>query len=137
MRRDQSWQSLTLSLLRFVAGLCFLEHGMAKLFGFPPVAAYLTGPLPPLILAAGLIETIGGALVLVGLLTRPAALLMSGEMAIGYFMEHLPKSFFPLLNGGEAAVLCCFVFLYLAVAGGGPISLDALLASRRSGLARV
>lgn len=125
-------QPAALSLLRFVAGLCFLEHGTAKLFGFPPVAHYLTGHLPPLILAAGVIEVIGGALVTIGLLTRPAAFLTSGEMAIAYFKGHAVKSAFPLLSGGDAAVLYCFIFLYLAVAGGGLISLDRVLPSRHS-----
>jgi putative oxidoreductase len=124
-------QPFTLSLLRFVVGICALEHGTAKLFGFPPVEHYLAGHLPPLILAAGLIEVIGGALVAIGLLTRPAAFLMSGEMAVAYFKAHAIKSFFPLLNGGEAAVLYCFILLYLAVAGGGPISLDRRWAAAR------
>ncbi len=130
--RPNSLQPLVLSLLRFVAGLCFLEHGTAKLFGFPLVPSYPHGHLPPLLLSAGLIEFVGGALVCLGLLTRPAAFLMSGEMAIGYFMDHAPKSVFPLLNGGLGAVLYCFIFLYLAVAGGGPVSLDRLIASRRA-----
>ncbi|MEO9189879.1 MAG: DoxX family protein [Acetobacteraceae bacterium] len=136
MRPESSWQPLALSLLRFVAGLCFLQHGLAKLLGFPHVASY-PAHLPPLLLIAGIIESVGGALVLLGLLTRPAALIMSGEMAIGYFMEHFPRSAFPILNGGEAALLFCFIFLYLAAAGGGPISLDRLIASRRTTLARV
>jgi putative oxidoreductase len=122
------------SLLRFVAGLCFLEHGTAKLLGFPAVAAYSTGHLPPLILATGCIELIGGILVCVGLLTRPAAFLLSGEMAIGYFMEHLPKSIFPIVNDGDAAVLYCFIFLYLAAAGGGPAALGRVVFWRGSWL---
>ncbi len=134
MRLESPWQPYALSLLRFVAGLMFLEHGTAKLFGYPPVAAYATGHLPTFILAAGIIEAVGGALVLLGLLTRPAAFIMSGEMAIGYFMAHFPKGIFPLLNGGEGAALYCFVFLYLAASGGGPISLDRLVFSR-SGIA--
>ena len=136
MRLENPWQPYALSLLRFVAGICFLEHGTAKLFGFPPVATYLHGHLPTLILAGGIIETVGGALVLLGLLTRPAAFIMSGEMAIGYFLSHLPKAFFPIINGGDAAVLYCFIFLYLAAAGGGPISLDRLIAPRRAVPAR-
>jgi len=135
LRPESSWQPFALSLLRFVAGLCFLEHGLSKLVGFPAVAS-LPAHLPPVEVIAGFIETIGGALVVIGLLTRPAALIMSGEMAIGYFMFHNPKSFFPLLNGGEAAILFCFIFLYLATAGGGPISLDRLIASRRTAPAR-
>lgn len=140
LRFDRDWlsnwqpdlPSLVLSLLRFVVGICFLEHGTAKLLGFPPVAQYLAGHLPPLVLAAGAIELVGGALLAVGLLTRPAAFLMSGEMAIGYFKAHAVKSFFPLLNGGEAAILYCFIFLYLAVAGGGLVSLDRRLTASRN-----
>ena len=129
-----SWQPATLSLLRFVAGLAFLEHGAAKLFGFPPVASYAHG-LSPLVLAAGIIEFFGGLLVCVGLLTRPAAFIMSGEMAVGYWMAHAPKSFFPVLSGGDAALLYCFIFLYVAVAGGGAFSIDRLIAGPRSWLA--
>jgi putative oxidoreductase len=124
-------QPATLSLLRIVAGICFLEHGTAKLFGFPPVGQFLHGHLPPLEVAAGILETFGGALVFLGWFTRPAAFLLSGEMAIGYFMAHAPRSVFPALNGGDAAILYCFIFLYLAVAGGGVFSLDRLLGSRR------
>jgi putative oxidoreductase len=130
-----SWagaQAFTLSLLRFVAGLLFLEHGLSKLFGFPAPAH---GPLVGLLLAEALIETVGGFLVCIGLFTRPAAFIMSGEMAIGYFMVHLPKSPFPMLNGGGLAILFCFVFLYIAVAGGGAVSLDRLIAGPRSWLA--
>jgi putative oxidoreductase len=123
-------QPATLSLLRLVAGLCFLEHGTAKLFGFPPAAQYLHGHLAPLLIAAGILEAVGGALVFLGWFTRPAAFLLSGEMAIGYFMAHEPKSVFPLISGGDAAILYCFIFLYLAVAGGGPFSVDRLLGSR-------
>ncbi len=128
------WQSRMLSILRFVAGLCFLEHGTAKLLGFPPVGAYAHS-LPPLLVGAGFVELIGGALVLLGLLTRPAAFIMSGEMAIGYFMAHAPKSAFPVLSGGDAAILYCFIFLYLSVAGAGVWSLDRVMAGPRSWLA--
>lgn len=121
-----------LSLLRFVAGLCFLEHGLSKLFGLPVA---FPGHVAGLLLAAGLIEFIGGLLVCIGLLTRPAAFIMSGEMALGYFMAHAPKSPFPLVNGGDAAILYCFIFLYLAFAGGGEWSLDRLIAGPRSWLA--
>jgi putative oxidoreductase len=114
-----------LSILRIMVGLLFCEHGMAKLFGFPP-----HGPIqhfPDLEFFAGSIECFGGALLALGLFSRVVAFLMSGEMAIGYFMMHAPKSFFPLLNGGDAAVLYCFIFLFVAVAGPGPLCLDALL----------
>ena len=113
-----------LSLVRIMVGLLFLEHGMSKLLGFPP------GPSPSMFALswfAGVIELVGGALVVLGLFTRVAAFIMSGEMAIGYFLSHAPRGFFPMLNGGDAAILFCFIFLYFAVAGGGPWSLDRLL----------
>jgi putative oxidoreductase len=119
-----------LSILRILVGLLFCEHGTAKLFGFPP-----HGPIqhfPDLEFFAGSIECFGGALLALGLFSRVVAFLMSGEMAIGYFMMHAPKSFFPLLNAGEAAVLFCFIFLFLAVAGPGPLCLDAVLWRRRA-----
>lgn len=128
VRFANALQPYALSLLRFVAGLCFLEHGLSKFFAFP-----VAGPahLTALSLIAGLIEVIGGVLVLLGLLTRPAAFIMSGEMAIAYFMVHAPNSAFPLANGGEAAILYCFIFFYLIFAGPGRISLDRLIAWRR------
>ncbi len=128
---ERVWRPYALSLLRFVSGLCFIEHGSAKLFGFPHVATY-PAHLPPLLLAAGFIEFVGGILVCIGLLTRPAAFIMSGEMAIGYFMMHAPKSAFPLLSGGEGAILFCFIFFYLIFAGAGPISLDRLAFRHRA-----
>jgi putative oxidoreductase len=118
-----AWTPQVLSILRIVAGLLFLEHGMAKLLGFPP--SQNPGPaLFTLIWFAGAIELVGGALVTVGLYTRIAAFVMSGEMAFAYFMRHASRGFFPILNAGEAAILFCFLFLYLAVAGAGPWSLD-------------
>jgi putative oxidoreductase len=122
-------QPYMLSVLRIMAGLLFLEHGMAKLVGFPS-----HGEMPAFMELewfAGSIELIGGTLVALGLCTRAAAFIMSGEMAIGYFIFHAPRSFFPLLNGGEAAVLYCFVFLYFVFAGAGPLSLDALVWRRK------
>jgi putative oxidoreductase len=111
-----------LSILRIVAAVLFIEHGTGKLFGFPA-----GNPVPTMSLYwyAALIEVIGGILVLIGLFTRPAAFIMSGEMAFAYFMSHSPKGLYPLTNGGDAAVLFCFVFLYLAFAGAGPWSADA------------
>jgi putative oxidoreductase len=118
------WEPRFLSILRIVAGLLFLEHGLAKLTGFPSAALH---PAPfELEWFAGVIELVGGALVAIGLFTRYAAFIMSGEMAIGYFTAHFPKSFFPLLNGGDAAVLYCFIFFYFFVAGGGSWSVDRL-----------
>lgn len=113
-----------LSLLRFVAAILFLQHGMSKLFGFPQ-----PGHMPPfltLLWFAGIIEFVGSILVGIGLFTRVAAFIMSGEMAFAYFMSHAPRGLYPILNSGEDAILFCFVFLYLVFAGAGPISFDAL-----------
>ena len=117
------WQPQLLALLRIFAGLLFLEHATQKFFAFP--APFPVHPLPPLLLAAGIIELVAGILVTIGLFTRLAAFIASGEMAIGYFMMHFPQSFWPALNKGEAAILFCFVFLYLAGAGAGAWSIDA------------
>jgi putative oxidoreductase len=113
------------SILRIMAGLLFCEHGLSKLFGFPQ-----PGHMPDvltLLWCAGCIESIGGLLVALGLFTRVAAFIMSGEMAFAYFITHNPRGFYPILNGGDAAILFCFFFLYLVFAGPGPWSLDALL----------
>ena len=122
-------QPYVLSILRIMAGLLFLEHGTAKVFGFPPHGHMPV--FPEIEWFAGRIELIGGGLVALGFCTRAAAFTMSGEMAIGYFLDHAPRSFFPLLNGGEPAILFCFVFLYFVFAGGGPLSFDALVWRRR------
>lgn len=111
-------------LLRIVAALLFLLHGTSKLFGFPP---FPPGELPAfgsLIWIGAVIEVIGGLLVLAGFLTRPAAFIMSGEMAVAYWMIHAPQSTFPSNNGGEPAILFCFIFLFLAAAGPGAWSID-------------
>jgi putative oxidoreductase len=119
------WAPRVLSILRIVAALLFFEHGTSKLLGFPP--SDHSGPeFLSLSWIAGVLELVGGALLIVGLFTRPVALILSGEMAFAYWMAHAPNSAFPLANGGDAAILYCFVFLYLAFAGGGPWSLDAL-----------
>ncbi len=114
----------SLSLLRIVAGLTFFLHGPQKLFGWPPSPR----PAPELFSmlgAAATLEVIGGALLIIGLFTRPVAFVMSGLMACAYFIAHAPRSFWPTSNGGDAAVLFCFLFLYLVFAGPGPWSLDA------------
>ena len=124
------WSPRLLGVLRIVTALLFLQHGLAKLFHFPHVAMFDEMELLSLGGLAGVIELVGGILLLVGLFVRPAAFIMSGEMAVAYFMVHAPQNFFPILNQGELAVLYCFVFLYLFVAGGGAWSLDAVLSRR-------
>lgn len=125
-----SWSGPLLSVLRIVAGLAFLQHGTSKFFGFPPFP--MQGPLPPMLLAAGAIELVGGALLLIGFFTRPVAFIASGMCAVGYFMAHAPKGFYPAANGGEAILLYCFIFLYLAAAGAGPWSVDAMRTRTRA-----
>ncbi len=118
------WAPRLLSVLRIVVALLFIEHGAQKLFGFPvSPAGGLPAPLS-LLWDGAVLEFAGGLLVLVGLFTRPVAFLLSGEMAFAYWMFHAPRSPFPVINGGDAAILFCFVFLYLAAAGGGVWSLD-------------
>ena len=115
-----------LSILRIMVGLLFLEHGTYKLLGFP----HGTNPMPAfgtLAWVQGVIELAGGAMLALGLFTRPVAFLLAGDMAVAYFMAHAPKAFFPVLNGGDAAILYCFVFLFLFVAGPGPGSVDAMV----------
>jgi len=113
------YQPQMLSVLRIVAGLLFLEHGTTKLLGFPHLAMF--DHLPPLLIAAGIIELVGGALITIGLFSRIAAFIASGEMAVAFWMAHVARTgvLYPELNGGDAAVLFCFVFLYLATAGPG------------------
>ncbi len=112
--------------LRIMTGLLFLAHGMTKILHWPATDYFPAGqPLPPLMLAAGILELVGGVLIVLGLFTRLTAFILAGMMAAAYFMAHMPSSFFPIQNGGEPAVLFCFIFLYLAAAGAGPLSVDA------------
>ncbi|MGH6821156.1 MAG: DoxX family protein [Methylocella sp.] len=120
-----AWQPRLLGLLRIVTALLLLQHGTAKLFGFPHVAMFDNVQLLSLLGIAGVLELAGGVLLLLGICTRPVAFILSGEMAVAYFIAHAQKSFFPILNQGELAVLYCFVFLYLAVAGCGAWSLTS------------
>ncbi|MGA0600434.1 DoxX family protein [Caulobacter sp. KR2-114] len=130
MDRLNAWSPRVLSLLRILTALLFMEHGLMKLFHFPAPQPGAPNPLPAILLAAAWIEVVGGALIAVGLFTRAAAFLCSGEMAVGYFIAHAPKSPWPAVNGGDAAILMCWVFLYLVFAGGGAWSLDAAVRKR-------
>jgi putative oxidoreductase len=119
------WHDQFLSVLRIITGLLFLEHGTGKYLGFP----HLEKVPDPMSMSGvgGMLELVGGALIVLGLFTRPVAFLLSGEMAVAYFYAHAPRSFYPLQNMGEPAILFCFVFLYLFFAGPGPWSLDAMM----------
>ncbi len=136
------WAPALLSVLRIVAALLFMQHGAQKFFGYPPPPPSPAPPptvqqnaqeqpapkptgMPPMILVAAILELGGGLLLLLGLFTRPVAFILSGMMAVAYFMAHGMKALWPVTNGGELAVLYCFVFLFLAAAGGGPWSVDA------------
>ena len=118
-----------LSVLRIVVALIFMEHGTQKLFGFPP-SERAAPELLSFMWFGGLLEFAGGLLLALGLFTRPVAFVVAGEMAVAYWMFHAPEAFYPVLNGGDAAILYCFVFLYLVFAGPGPWSLDAMIARR-------
>ena len=118
------------SIVRIVVALLFLEHGLSRLFGWP--SPLPTPPMLSMYWFAGAIELCGGILLGLGLFTRPAAFVMSGEMAFAYFLSHAPRGFFPILNGGDGAILYCFIFLYFAFAGPGPWSLDAMWRKRAS-----
>ena len=122
-----SWSPRLLSVLRIVAALLFMMHGTAKLFQMPHLAMFDNLQLMSLIGLQGVLEAGGGFLLLIGLFSRPVAFVLSGDMAVAYFMAHWPKNWLPIQNGGDLAVLFCFVFLYLWVAGPGPWSIDARL----------
>ncbi len=118
------WAPAMLSILRIMSGLIFMAHGTQKILGFPPATRAVD--LTSMSGIAGIFELVGGALIVLGLFTRPAAFLCSGVMAVAYFYAHAPRSFYPILNGGDAAILYCFVFLYIFFAGPGPWSIDAM-----------
>ena len=117
------WQPQLLAILRIVTGLLFVEHGLSKYFAFP--VPFPIQPLSPMYTAAGAIEIVAGILVTVGLFTRVAAFVASGEMAFAYFIGHFPHGFWPAANKGENAILLCFIFLYIAAAGAGAWSIDS------------
>lgn len=125
------WRERLLSMLRIVSAFVFMLHGTQKLFVWPTGEPGQPVELVSLMGLAGILETFGGFLLLLGLFTRPVAFILAGEMAVAYFMAHFPQSFWPVLNRGEPAVLYCFIFLYLAVAGGGAWSVDAALRRRK------
>jgi putative oxidoreductase len=124
--RPQFFAPYLLSVLRIMTGLLFLQHPFAKFFGIPHVAAFDNLRLFSLVGLAGVIELVGSILIIAGFYTRTVAFILSGEMAVAYFMGHAPRDFYPLTNGGEPAVLFCFIFLYIAASGPGPWSVDAM-----------
>jgi putative oxidoreductase len=125
---NSRWTPRLLSVLRIITAFLFIAHGAQKLFGFLAASPKM-GPFPAFTMpwVAGVLEFFGGLLLLIGLLTRPVAFILCGMMAVAYFMVHAPGGFWPLQNGGELAVLYCFVFLFLAAAGGGEWAVDRLL----------
>jgi putative oxidoreductase len=125
-----AWSPRVLSVLRIMAALLFMEHGLMKLVHFPAAQPGVPDPLPTILVGAACIEVVGGALLALGLFTRIAAFIASGEMAAAYFMAHGSKGFWPALNQGDAAILFCFIFLYLVFAGPGVWSLDAVVRKR-------
>ena len=129
MTRLNAYAPRALALLRIMAGLLFLEHGTSKLLGFP-VPFPMPGPMTTMILASAVIELVAGALIALGLFTRLAAFVASGEMAAAYFIGHAPKGFWPVANMGDAAILYCFIFLYLVFAGPGSWALDHAIGRR-------
>lgn len=120
-----AWAPRLLSILRIMTGLLFLQHGTAKLLKIPVIPMFANLSLTSLPGIAGILELVGGVLIILGLFTRSVAFVLSGLMAVAYFMAHAPRGFYPILNAGELAILYCFVFLYLAAAGPGPWSIDA------------
>ncbi|KRA60039.1 DoxX family protein [Caulobacter sp. Root655] len=130
MERLNVWAPRVLSLLRIVTALLFMEHGLMKLFHFPGPQPGAPDPLPTMLVVAAWLEIVGGGLIALGLFTRPVAFILSGQMAVAYFLAHAPQGFYPAMNMGEPAVLYCFLFLYLVFAGPGEWSVDAQLRKR-------
>lgn len=118
------WQPQALAILRIVTGLTFLAHGLVKLIGFPAGAQPGQQEIATLLGIGSVLETVGGALIILGLFTRPTAFILSGMMAVAYWMFHAPSSPYPVINGGDAAILYCFIFLYLVTSGPGAWALD-------------
>jgi putative oxidoreductase len=131
MNSETGFSAQTRSVLRIVAALLFVQHGSAKLLHVPYQAMFAHLHLMSLLGVQGVLELVGGGLLAIGLFSRPIAFLLCGDMAVAFFIAHFPKGWLPLLNGGDLAVLFCFTFLYLCVAGPGPWSVDALLRSRK------
>jgi putative oxidoreductase len=127
-----AWTPRLLSVLRIITGFLFIAHGTQKLFNSPASPQNAAAPLMSFMGLTGILEFVGGLLILFGLFTRPTAFILSGMMAVAYFMAHAPGGFLPIVNKGELAVLYCFVFLFLAVSGGGEWSLDSLLRRGRA-----
>jgi putative oxidoreductase len=126
-----TWSPRALSILRIIVGLLFLEHGTSKYLSLP--VSPMTGAAPTSLSGInGMIELVGGVMIVLGFFTRPVAFILAGDMAVAYFIAHAPRGFFPLLNAGELAIIYCFVFLYLAVAGGGEWSVDRLRAASKA-----
>ena len=123
-----TWSPRMLSVLRIMTGLLFMEHGMQKFFAFPSPGPALT----PLLIVQGLLELVGGILIVIGLFTRPVAFILAGDMAVAYFYAHVPRGFFPQVNMGQLAIMFCFVLLYLFVSGGGAWSVDQQRARSRA-----
>ncbi len=121
-----AWAPRLLSIMRIMAGLLFLQHGTAKLLKIPVMPNFANLNIMSLPGIAGILELVGGVLLIVGLFTRTTAFVLSGLMAVAYFIAHAPRGFYPILNAGELAALYCFVFLYIAAAGPGPWSYDAM-----------
>jgi len=134
--RWRSWSPQFRGLLRIVAALMFMSAGTMKLFGVPALPSHMSFPLVSELGLAGTLEVFGGAFILLGLFTRPVAFILSGEMAVAYFQAHFPQGVWPTMNGGQPAVLYCFLWLYFSAAGAGGLSIDFLLQSRKRASAR-